>query len=580
MEILDWAVLFAFLAWVVWSGVRQSRRDADATEIFLAGRSAPWWMMGLSIMATQASAITLVGTTGLGYEDGLRFLQFYYGLPIAMVVIGVWLLPLYRRHRVFTAYEFLGARFDERTRLLSAATFLALRGLSVGIVIAAPSVVLAAVLGVPIAAAVLVMGGVAIVYTAIGGMRADLATDVKQMAVMILGMAVVFVSVILALPDEVGIGGALRLADATERLVLADPRFDPGEQYTLWSSLLGGTLLFLAYFGCDQSQAQRYFAGRSLAAERGALALNACAKVPFQLLILSTGTLLFAFHLFEAPPPSFVPAQAAAAASAPAEVAAERAAWEETRSAALRLIAAPEGDPLAREEFRAAAERGEEARARLQSRLREASGDGSRETNYVFLHFIRERLPAGLVGLLIAAIIAAALSSIDSELNAMATVAVMDLHPRGRRRELTAREERRLARSATALIGLFATAFALWGTGFGSLIEAVNSIGSWFYGALLGVFVLAVAARRVEGTGAFAAILAGILAVVAAHWIALARGGELPFLWRNTIGTVAAVVTGIAVSSIVRLRAGGKGGRTAPRAPAGAPPAEETGPAP
>ena len=291
MSLLDWTIFFAFLLWVVIDGVRRSKKDGDAADRFLAGRSAPWWMLGLSIMATQASAITMLGTTGVGWEQGLRFAQFYYGLPLAMVILAFTVLPLYRRFEVFTVYEYLGKRFDRRTRILSASLFLILRGLSVGFVIYAPSVVFSAVLGLSTKLTIGAMGLIAVIYTTIGGMRAVLSTDVKQMSVMVVGLIVALFFAIAALPEEVGLSGALDLARVTDRLVLADWSFDLEEKYTIWSALFGGTLLFLGYFGCDQSQAQRFLAGRSLAHERGALLLNAVAKVPFQILILFVGAL-------------------------------------------------------------------------------------------------------------------------------------------------------------------------------------------------------------------------------------------------------------------------------------------------
>lgn len=549
MSLLDWGVFFAFLAWVVIDGLRRARKNQTAEDLFLASRHAPWWAMGLSIMATQASAITMTGTTGQGWEDGLRFAQYYYALPLAMVILAFTLLPLYHRHQVFTAYEYLGLRFDLKTRLLSAAVFLVLRGLSVGFVIYAPSVILSAVLELPTSVTIVGMGAIAVAYTSFGGMRAVLSTDVKQMSVMIVGIVVALLLAIRALPEDIGFSGALRLADATDRLVLADWSFDPTEKYSIWSALLGGTLLFLSYFGCDQSQAQRFLSGRSLGHERGALLLNALAKVPFQIVVLLVGTMLFALYTFEAPPPSFVPVQAEAAAEAKTVVATAEAEWTAARDAARALVAAPEADADAARAFREAVDRADASRADAIAELQRLSGDENTETNYVFPYFVLNTLPVGLVGLLIAAIFAAALSSIDSELNAMATVAVMDLHPRGRRRTLGPAGERRASKIAMAVIGTLATVFALYVVGVGSLIEAVNEVGSWFYGALLGVFILAVGTRRAEGTGAVVGIVAGILAVVVADraWTA-EDGSSLPFLYRNTVGTLATVIIGWCVS--------------------------------
>jgi len=559
VSLLDWGVFFAFLVWVITDGVRRHRRDADAEAHLLAGRAAPWWVMGLSIMATQASAITMLSTTGLGYSEGLRFAQFYLGVPLAMLILAFTLVPLYHRARVFTAYEYLGQRFDERTRLLSASVFLILRGLSVGIVIQAPSAILSLVLGIETTTTIITMGVIAVLYTAVGGMSAVLSTDVKQMAVMVLGLVITFIIAVARLPEGVGLGGALHLAELTDRLDWLDLSFDPGERYTLWSALLGGTLLFLAYFGCDQSQAQRYLAGRSLGDERGALLLNGLAKFPFQLFILLTGVLVFAVHNFEPPPVSFVPGHQRAlevgVGASPAEGSAAREAvdaaiedaqrrWEERRRAALAAVLAP-GDAGAGRGYREADAAVLRSHAAAVATLTQWTGEDTREQRFIFPHFILNALPMGLVGLLIAAIFAAALSSIDSELNAMATVAVMDLHPRGRAREWTPAGVRRASSVAMVAFGALATGFALAARRTASLVEQVNAIGSYFYGALLGTFVLAVGVRRVGGVGACTAIVAGIAAV----WLSeLLLGEALAFLYRNTVGTFSAVAAGILAS--------------------------------
>ncbi len=555
MSLLDWAIFFAFLGWVILDGIRRSRKSDSVEDLFLAGRSAPWWVMGLSIMATQASAITMVTTTGQGWIDGVRFAQFYYALPLAMLILAFTLLPLYHRERVFTVYEFLGKRFGTKTRVLSAVVFLVLRGLSVGIVLLAPSVILSAVLGLRTELTIVVMGLIAVIYTSVGGMRAVLSTDVKQMSVMVVGLVVAFVYALKALPEDVGMAGAIQLAEATDRWIFADWRFDPKEKYTIWSSLLGGTLLFLSYFGCDQSQAQRLLSGKSLRHEQGALLFNAFAKVPFQILILTIGVLLFAVFTLREPPASFVPEVSQESASlsngseeerATAALAEARIRWELARDAAQNLLRSPPESTSHSAEFRSASQRAFSARADAQRALAAVNGVGTsvKEVNYVFPYFILHNLPRGFIGLLIAAIFAAALSSIDSELNAMATVLLRDLRPRESRRESGNTHGKRGFRGAICLFGGLAAWFALTVDQEGSLVEAVNQVGSWFYGALLGVFVLAVVTRRVGEVGAVAAICAGILSVVIAEW----RIDPLPFLYKNTIGTVSAIAVGWAVS--------------------------------
>lgn len=545
MRLFDWVIFVGFLAYVIWDGTRHARDQHSSDDYLLAGRRVPWWAMWLSIMATQASAITMIGTTGQGWHDGLRFVQFYFALPLAMWIIAYTAVPLYHRHRVRTAYEYLGVRFDTKTRVLSAFLFLILRGLSVGFVIYTPSLVLAKVIGFPLGAMILTMGGVAITYTAFGGLGAVISTDVKQMTVMALGLVVAFVALVTALPDDVGFGGAMTLARSVGHLEAWDLGWDPGEKYTLWSSLLGGLFLFLSYFGTDQSQVQRLLAGRSLGDVRRALLANGIAKVPFQFIVLLMGVLLFVFYTFEPQPISFEPAvDQQVEALEPAA----RARYDNTTRAYVEALAAEEraaralvssdAGPVAAEEsaYRAAVDRV----SQLREEAREIRG-GTSDTNYVFLDFILNHLPVGVVGLLLAAIFAAALSSIDSELNAMATVAVVDIYELGRK-ESDGPSLVGVSRLATVLVGAFATTFALYAGEIGSLIEAVNRVGSYVYGSLLGAFVLAVGVRRANGHGAFTGLVLGMVAV------AIAAQTDLAFLYLNTVGTVVVVATGWTVS--------------------------------
>jgi len=537
MHAIDWILFFGFLAYVIGDGLRRTRKNRTADDYFLAGRSVPWWAVGLSIMATQASAITMIGTTGQGWADGMRFIQFYFALPLAMILIAVFAVPAYHRMGVTTAYEYLGGRFDRKTRFLSALLFLFLRGLSVGFVIYAPSLVLARVFHLPLAATVVLMGGAAVAYTSLGGLRAVIATDVKQMAVMTLGLLAALAAVVMQLPDGVGLEGALRLADAADRMVIADVSWNPSEKYTLWSSLIGGLFLFLSYFGTDQSQVQRLLAGRSVRDAQGALLLNAVAKIPFQFVVLLTGTLLFSFYLFAPQPLSFDPD--AVPGDPRTTVVEERyqESREHLRDLAPGIVAGTADDAhiaAYQSEVAASAELREEAR-RITGR--------SPDVNYMFLDFILTYLPTGLVGLLLAAIFAAALSSIDSELNAMSTVAVVDIVGFFRRKPLEGTAMVRAGRLATIVAGVLATLFALYAGTLGSLIEGVNRVGSYVYGSLLGVFLLA-AFPRANGHGAFAGMVAGMIAV------SLAAQTDLAFLYLNTVGTVVVVVVGLVVSRL------------------------------
>lgn len=546
MTAIDWILFTAFLSYVIWDGLRRSRANHDADDYFLAGRSMPWWAIGLSIMATQASAITLIGTTGKGWADGLRFLQFYFALPIAMIILAFTLVPLYHRLRVSTAYEYLGLRFGLGTRLTSAVIFVMLRGLSLGIVIYAPSVPLTHLLGVDPLWTTLGMGAIALAYTAIGGLRAVIATDVKQMIVMTLGLIVAFVTLATKLPDGVDLSGAWQLAGAVGHLEWIDLRWDPNEKYTLWSSLLGGTLLFLAYFGCDQSQAQRLLASRSVAEARRALFLNAAAKVPFQLLVLSCGVLLFVFYMFTPTPISFVPAateQAAPAVSAEFEVISQQhdRVLGDIRTLAEGYVENPnEVDAIC---LRERLGRAAQLRAQAAELRQWPSND-----NHAFPHFILAYFPIGLAGILLAAIFAAALSSIDSELNAISTVIVIDILRAPERSQRDDAGMLRLARWTTLGVGVVATGAAVFLGGHQSVIEAVNSVGSLFYGSLLGVFALALLAPRAHGRGAVAGLIAGVVAVAGTDGICAAYDYEFGFLYRNTIGTAATIIVGLVVS--------------------------------
>jgi Na+/proline symporter len=547
MHTLDWTVVFVFITFVIWDGTRRRARG-NAEEFLLAGRGVPWWAMGLSVMATQASAITMVGTTGMGFSSGTGFVQFYYFLPLAMLILALTAVPFFHRTRVYTAYEFLERRFGRGTRTATSLTFLVLRCLSLGGILSAPAFVLSEILQQPYPAMVLGMAIVAVLYTAVGGLRAVISTDVKQMAVMVIALFALFVVVITNLPSDVGLAGGLRLAAAAGKIELLNWSFDPKEQYTVWSALLGGTLVFLAYFGTDQSQVQRYLAGRSLRDKRQALLLTAAAKVPFQLGILLLGVLLFVWSLFDPVPLVLHTQTAQAAAETIPEHARQDLGFQDASLAAgeagRRWLATE--DPDDRRAYVEALE-SLDARRREGARALEGAGLGRSPDNDVIPWFMRHRLPPlGLAGLLFAGILAAALSSIDSELNSLSTVGVLDIlridpedHAEGPRIV-------RWTRTFTVMFGVLAAGFALTLEGAGSLVEVVNAVGSWFYGSLLGVFLLAWMDRKARGPGAIAGLVTGILAVVL-----LDRSTDAAWLWRNTVGTGTTVVVGFVVSRLL-----------------------------
>jgi Na+/proline symporter len=548
MSGLDWAIVGAYLIWVIWDGVRLSRNTTEVEGYFLAGRSLPWWAVGLSVMATQLSAITMTSTTGQGYADGMRFVQFYLGLPIAMIILSVTVVPFFWRAHVYTAYEYLERRFDLKTRALTAMLFLVSRGLSCSVIVAAPAVILSIVLGWNLTATVLAIGAPTIVYTMIGGVQAVTWTDVKQMAVITFGILAAVAVLIAGLPEGVSLGRALHVAGAVGRTQALDFTFDVHETYTFWSGLIGGLFLSLSYFGCDQSQVQRYLTARSVQEGRQSLYLSAFVKIPLQALILLTGVLMFVFFLFHQGPMLFNEApiasiRASSLGPSYAGVEAEFAAAAGRRREAALALAAGD-DAAARDAFVASERDVEGARTRAVSLVKQATGDAAwTDVNYVFPTFVVRHMPIGLVGLIIAAIFAAAMSSIAAELNALATATVIDVYKRMIRPEAPDSHYLAVSKWATAAWGVFACGMAVLAARLGSLIEVVNRFGSYFYGSLLGVFILALGVRRANGHGAFVGLLAGMTAV----WYA-ATAWSIAYLWLNVVGAVVVTVVGLVVS--------------------------------
>lgn len=563
MRTLDWLVVAFYLVWIVWDGLRRTKGATEVEGYFLANRSLPWWAVGLSVMATQLSAITLVGTTGQGYADGMRFVQFYFGLPVAMIILSVTLVPFFYRARVFTAYEYLERRFDLKTRTLASVLFLLSRGMSCGAIIAAPAVILSIILGWNLTLTILAIGLPTAFYTMLGGVQAVTWTDVKQMVVIVGGLLAAVTALVMGLPDDVGLGGALHLAGAAGRLNAVDFRFDLSQTYTFWSGLLGGLFLMLSYFGCDQSQVQRYLTAKSVNEGRHSLLMSAFFKIPLQALVLMTGVLVFVFYLFNQPPLLFRPVvvekiQQSARAGELTALEAEFTRAFETRRDASTALAAASDDGAARETFLEANRSLREVRGRAATLAREAGGEDAYggftgdtptpDVNYVFPTFVTTRLPVGLVGLIIAAIFAAAMSSIAAELNSLATSSVIDIYRRLIRPEATDAHYLRVSRLATGFWGLFACGVATFAAGLGSLIEVVNRFGSFFYGSLLGVFVLALMFRRSNGHGAFVGLLVGMAAVAVAAFHPATR--HISYLWHNPLGVIVVVIAGLLVSAV------------------------------
>src|SRR5262245_41072689 len=548
MHLLDWTVVVAYILWVVIDGLRRSRGMDKVEGYFLGNRSLPWWVAGLSVMATQMSAVTLVGTTGQAYLTGLRFVQFYFGLPLAMIILSMTAVPFFHRAKVYTAYEYLERRFDVRVRSLTSFLFLMGRAFSLGVTLTAPAVVMSAILGWPLPLTVLAICVPMILYTSLGGVQAVAWTDVKQMVIIVAGMLAAVVVLILGIPRDVGFVQALHLAGATGRLKAVDFQFNPRETYTIWSGLIGGLFLMLAYFGCDQSQVQRYLTAKSEGEARDSLMMSAFVKIPLQLLVLAIGVLVFIFSLFQTPPMLFNRAYDAQVTSG--RHAAEYADLERQFGAAIaeRTDAATHVD---RERFLASDARVREIRARAVAIVKDTTGDSRyTDVNYVFPTFITTQMPLGLVGLLIAAIFAAAMSASAGELNALATATIIDFYRRHFVKEAEDRHYLLVSKLATIGWGLFACVVAMYVANQGSLIEVVNRYGSFFYGSLLGVFMLAILTRRATATGALWGLIAGMAVVLTVAFSPWTR--DIAFLWHNLIGAVVVVVVGSAISALQR----------------------------
>ena len=543
MAPFDWLVLIGILLWTVLYGLQKSRGIQNAEGYLLANREMRWHGVLLSIMATQASAITFLSGPGQAFTDGIRFVQFYLGLPVAMIVLSAVAVPLYHRLRVYTAYEYLEHRFDARTRSLAALLFLLQRGLAAGLTIFAPAIILSTILGWNLYWTNLLVGGLVVVYTTAGGTRSVNFTHLLQMLIIFVAFGLAFFIAFSRLPESMRLSEAAHIAGKLGRLKAIDFSFDPNNRYTLWSGLLGGFFLQLSYFGTDQSQVQRYLTGRSVTHSRLALLTNGLIKIPMQFFILSLGVLVFVFYQFHPRPIFFNSAELKAVVHSP-----YHAEFEQLEQ---RYQALETEKMEALLQFQQALRRGKpEQLEPVEHRLKQLMAEGERvrhqaiavlkksdplldpnDANFVFLRFVLDNLPVGVVGLIIAAIIAASMSSTASELNALASTTVMDFYRRYRRRDADQKTLVRTSRWATVLWGAYAILLAQFASRLGSLIEAVNVVGSLFYGTILGIFCVAFFVHSVKGRATFQAALLAQLLVL----IAFACTG-MSFLWYNLIG--------------------------------------------
>jgi solute:Na+ symporter, SSS family len=571
MNVADWAVLLGTMVGIAAYGSWRTRHIRSLNTYLKGSQATGWGTIGLSVMATQASAITYLSIPGQGFESGIGFVQNYFGLPLALIIVCAVFLPMYRRLNVYTSYEFLGRRFDRKTRLLGAGLFLLQRGLAAGVTIYAPAIILSTVLGWRLDLIIVFSGFLVVVYTVTGGSEAVSLTQKWQMAVIFGGMATAFVVLLVKLPEGLGFSGAARVAGALGKLQAVDVSFDLSRRYTLWTGLLGGLFLSLSYFGTDQSQVQRYIGGGSLREGRLGLMFNALLKIPMQFLILLLGALLFVFYQFDRPPLFFNQSEWQRHARGPEG--GKFLALEEQHAVAVadsqkairawlhaRASQDAAGESITRAVMLEANRQSAAVRSEAKAALLAADPRAkTKDSDYVFITFIVTQLPHGAIGLLIAVMFASALSSKAAELNALGTTTTIDFWRHFR--PLAAADESRNVRVAkrfTAMWGIFAVAFALFAGFAENLIEAINILGSIFYGVVLGIFLVAFFLRRVGGSAVFFAALAAQVLVIAMY-LSLNIG----YLWYNLIGCAACVAFSMLLQAVLGPRADTDEGRAA-----------------
>ena len=542
MQIIDWAVLVGTLLFIVIYGAYKTRGSKNVKDFIKGGNESNWWTIGLSVMATQASAITFLSTPGQAFHDGMGFVQFYFGLPLAMVIICLVFIPMYHRLKVYTAYEFLEQRFDLKTRSLAAILFLIQRGLAAGITIFAPAIILSAVLGWDLIPLNISIGLLVIIYTVSGGTKAVSVTQKQQMAIIFSGMFVAFYLILDYLPENISFVKALEIAGASGKMDVLDFSFDLDNRYTIWTGLLGGTFLMLSYFGTDQSQVQRYLSGKSVRESQLGLIFNGLLKIPMQFFILLVGVFVFVFYQFNTAPLNFNPKAVEVVLnsenkSAFLDLEAKHIRVEESKKVLLQ-------QPLSDKNVRELKELNSRDRTLKESAKelikRTATGVETNDKDYVFIHFILHNLPRGLIGLLLAVILSAAMSSTASELNALASTTTIDLYKRNSK---TAHDEQHyvtMTKWFTLGWGILAILVACVANLFDNLIQLVNIIGSIFYGNVLGIFLLAFFIKQVRGNAVFIAAIVTQVFIITVWFFDV-----LPYLWLNLLGCLSVMLLAI-----------------------------------
>lgn len=558
MSAIDWIILSSTLLSIVAYGIWKTRGSKDINQYLRGNQEAKWWTIGLSVMATQASAITFLSTPGQGYSDGMGFVQFYFGLPIAMVILCVTFIPMYYKLKVYTAYEFLEGRFDLKTRSLAAFLFLIQRGLGAGITIYAPAIILSTIMGWNLNATNLIIGLMVITYTVSGGTRAVNVTHKYQMLVIFIGMFIAFFLLISYLPEGVSFVDSLMVAGASGKLKTVDFSFDWNNRYTFWSGVTGGLFLMLSYFGTDQSQVQRYLSGKSIAESRLGLIFNGLMKVPMQFFILLVGVMVFTFYQFHEAPIFFNAAEYNKVMAGPyageiGELENQKRMLEAERNTLnFQYLDAINQEntveiPAIRDQIIANESSQKELREVARSVIRQSNPDAeTNDRDYIFITFILNHLPKGLIGLLLAVIFSAAMSSTASELNALASTTTVDIYKRSIKPKATEGHYLRSSKLFTLIWGLFAIGFASFGTLFENLIQFVNIVGSIFYGTILGIFLVAFYIRYIKAEAVFWAALCAEALVIITFW-----KSDIGFLWLNPIGCLAVIFFGFIFQKLI-----------------------------
>ncbi|WPU98301.1 sodium:solute symporter [Mucilaginibacter sp. cycad4] len=549
MSLTDWIVLGLTLFSIVLYGIWKSGNNKNIDQFLMGSRSLPWYHVGLSVMATQASAITFLSAPGQAYSDGMRFVQFYFGLPLAMIVLCITFVPIFHRLKVYTAYEFLEQRFDLKTRALTSFLFLVQRGLSTGVTIYAPSIILSTILNINTVYTTLFIGGLVIVYTVYGGSKAVSYTQLLQMSIIFTGMFLAGVLVVYLLPGNVSFMSSLKMAGKMGRMNVIDWKFDPDNRYTVWSGLIGGFFLQLSYFGTDQSQVGRYLTGSSVGQSRLGLIMNGLIKIPMQFLILLIGVLVFAFYQFNRPPMFFNQYEVKQIKSSNYATQYNSLDQQYTQAFEQKKI-------KANELVKAIDSKNEESIDRAQNQLKIADSKAhtirqnaielmkknnpkadDNDTNYVFLTFVTQYLPKGLIGLLIAIIFLASMGSTASALNSLASTSVVDIYKRIVNPNATDQNYLNASRLATVFWGVVCIGMALYAGRIGNLLEAVNQLGSYIYGTILGVFIVAFYLKKIKGTAVFiAAVITEAIICILGYYNLIA------YLWLNAIGAVLLII--------------------------------------